>query len=43
MCFVVLRAELKREGNLRFAFPISLYLVITLNVGKLFALLSLFP
>jgi len=31
------------EICLRLAFPISLHLVLALNVGKVFALLSLFP
>jgi len=36
-------AEPERKESLRLAFPISLHLVLALNVRIVFALLSLFP
>jgi len=41
--FPTLSADSKRRESLRPAFPISLHLVLNLNVWKVFALLSLFP
>jgi len=40
--FPTFSAELERRESLRPAFPISLHLVLALNVRKVFALLSLF-
>jgi len=41
--FPTFSAEPERRESLRTAFPISLHLVLALNVRKVFALPSLFP
>jgi len=41
--FPTFSADPKRRDDLRHVFPISLHLVLTVNVDKVFALLSLFP
>jgi len=41
--FPTFSTELERRESLHPAFPISLHLVLALNAGKVFALLSLFP
>jgi len=41
--FPTFSAGSERRESLRHAFPVSLHLVLNLNVGKVFAMLSLFP
>jgi len=41
--FPIFSAGPERKESLRLAFPISLHLVLNLNVGKVFALFTLFP